>query len=469
MNKKAISDWEYLQDLIITTVFALLAFFVIFMVFSESGSIIDHKIIQLKSETSYNEGLSIFLQSPFSHLDVGESETVFIDGKTFKVVNFDKGGMSSTIKIDSVRVVDFEIDIISGRGSNIAVIGGSADNIIPELNKLGIYPVEIMWEELNNDFGVLFIGCSSVPDIIKLRAWLSSGKRVITTDYSISIIEGMIGSNSPLYTDEKNVKTTGTAIVDFGNRGKLSVPNVFWRVFNRTNVNILGEYVNAVDDGYPYYSFNYNGAEIYHFTGHFDGVLEKLGKGFVENLFKPIGNGAGEPALYIGDSSAPIWEYRNSIFNGNEKIHPTGRLKEYLKKNCNVYPCDVPIKMSASSGSIQIKVSVSYAHKEGLFESDITMADAIVNAYENDDFESIESSVRNYLSSEQDYDKSLMFTIFEMPEQGAVFRSSTPGFLFADTKEIAKASIPLIEPGTWLSVRLTETQDTSGYLMEVSK
>jgi hypothetical protein len=300
-------------------------------------------------------------------------------------------GSEFEIYADDVKnIKNISMEIHLSHNSNIAIIEGSSDNILSILKDIDIHPDIIAWNELNSDHKFVFAGCSSdLPnDKQKIIDWINNGGTLITTDYSIEIIESLFGkgyvySNKILLNKNPiEIEFTNEAQNILGLSGTKSIKDVFW-VDLQNQSTILAEYKNIDGDepclktnegcGYPIHTFTYGNGRVIHFSFHLSENKE-----ITETLFKKsiqVNNIPSHFAIYEKISNELIVEEQGLFLIDGLNLDLT---KYFL--NCH-QNCSVKFFVIGDGQILLRQPVINYALPSIYNYDQISFADYMVQAF----------------------------------------------------------------------------------------
>lgn len=341
-NKKGISTPEFIFS-ILSSIIIIITVVVLFnVVFTSCSSdnlyyMNEHLISNLNQEA-----LFLFLSKPVDALLPIQpfiiNEKFYDDRKIDRYlslpIELNENGIKFQLKVDDIE--DFYsmiLEIKPAHYSNIAVINGSLDNILDLLESNSIYPDIITWDELSDHHSHVFAGCS-VPFPTSNQYvinWINSGGTLITTDYSVRLIESLFGkqyiftNNISIRSEPVTIEFKNSANQLLGLSGKANVKDVFLADISNSS-EILAEYVDLNENepclrhddgcGAPIQTFSVGNGRVIHFTFHLD-ENEDVIKPFLEKL--PSNFKTAESFSLYNESEDLIIEFndidKNDIFS----------------------------------------------------------------------------------------------------------------------------------------------------------
>jgi len=372
---------DYIGDIVVPFLIALLIFMLLGMQSCSSNSDIKNSLIDASSHIADSENLLMFMRSPVTGADKtivyqSSSQLEFDNGKDIATIDFgsDKEKRLGIVIPDKDSLKDISsasFKAVPGYGKNIAVIKGSADDIVPKLNSMGIYPDEITWDEFNYGYDTLFIGCSSPepknPEYVK--AWIDNGGTLITTDYAIDTL-GKIIPDAPIYSGKDSFRSTVATIASTTYGDAFSLPSqtdiegIYWydniKDGREMDVQTLAVYSNKLaltvekcvkekdGCGDPVYSFASGKGKVIHLTFHLSQNADRLGDKFLNALFSPKGEYASGPLIYLNNAQLPSFQYQGTM-KDSQDIVITSQLIDFAS-SCKTYPCTFPLTVKAAQG-----------------------------------------------------------------------------------------------------------------------
>jgi hypothetical protein len=364
-SKKGLSTPEYMFGTI-STILLLIMVVLLFNLFMSSCSTDKTIFMREKSISNlHKESLYLFLISPvkFDHPihPFYETDFFYLNNQVLRKyslpLDLSQEGIKFEINISDINSINnLNLPLRPGRDSNIALIYGSVDHILPYLEQELIFPDIISWDELSNNHDYVFAGCSSpLPkDKNKVLNWISNGGTLITTDYSIEIIQQLFG-NEYVYSNKISIRNepieiefTPLANEILGLSGKLNVKDIYWTDINNNSI-LLANY-NSLSDyepckktkhgcGAPIHMFSHGQGKIIHFSFHLD-----QNEDILMSLFDKIVNQNNfvkfdDPNKFeiYNESGYKLVEYNNSLFIAMNILDDLNLLNQFsnCKNNCS--------------------------------------------------------------------------------------------------------------------------------------
>ena len=477
MNKKATNPWQ-LGDIMASLLLSVLLLFFISLAISSSSDKVDDKTSENLYLMEKNEEFLSYLRAvpEQNQIFMRQNFLPFIDGKKYKVLDFNsKSEYNLDILIENNKRPSVSTFTLSpGNGSNIALIEGSADKIGNILNEKKIYPVGINWSDLNEDFNVLFVGCSSpLPtQTDKIKRWVQSGGRIIFTDHAIEILEKIYGNELPLNISKENKENLpqNHAEISFTDEGKRfndgndkKIVSLFWsptiKIGREQDVKVLAKYKDnkITSKGYKGAFFKLeNLGEVYYFSAHLEDNLNNLGEKFIQNLFLPEKDYAKDISISFGDESIHGFEWGGEM-RDEKNINFKGHMINYMQK-CTSFPCKMGIKIKGSKGKITIKdlQIIKDVNDLTMLSHDATRADIIVDAYYSNDYSKLKNFLQDYVQMNFliKLGEGFLLEITKMPEQEVLYEEETWEYKGASVIRLIDINLPLMENGEYLKIEV---------------
>ncbi|MFT4304771.1 MAG: hypothetical protein ACMXX8_01640 [Candidatus Woesearchaeota archaeon] len=412
--KKAISTMEYFFGAV-STILLLVFLVVLFNILFTSCS---HQTTYYMNERQlsnlHKESLYLFLMSPIDNPNsfIPYSKNIFFYENDNILRHYSLPLDLSNNPKFQIFVEDFDkissiyLNFNKGNFSNVALINGSLDHVMPFFERSEIYPDIITWDNLNENHNYVIAGCSSPMDYnkIDLLNWIENGGKLITTDHSIKIIEDLFGkkyiysSDNLIRRDEVEISFKSNSNNIIGSTGRFRIKD-FYSLAIKNQSNALAEYENIDNEycintyegcGYPVHNFNYGSGEIIHFTFHLDSNVIIAKNLF--NTFIPDHNAPSSFTLYD--------EFDNELikienFNSQKKID----LIDYFN-DCEV-KCNKTFTIKGN-GNLLLNNLKTVFHPSTYSYNQITISDYIIYAFSNNDDEMInhvKDKIDSYIDS----------------------------------------------------------------------
>ncbi|MDB4303383.1 hypothetical protein N9934_01150 [Desulfosarcina sp.] len=475
-NKKGIGELDYISDIIIGMFIVIVLFGALALYDLAKSDSVDTDVEQIDRYAQINQDFLVFLRSPYNsqpHPPHIIKSLDFSDGASYKIINMDSSQNTefNILMNTNMNMNHAAIEITSTKGSNIAVINGTSDNIVNFFEENDFYPIKINWDELSSDFDKVFVGDSApIPtDLLSVRDWLYSGGTIISTDNSIAILDEILGEafiysneeNMPLQNVKIKFTSEASALGLNGLNGEREMNYAFWvdKIVpgKESVVKVLAEY-DGLDSsiwGHPMYSFDYGSGEVIHFTAFLGKNLEEWDKAdaleVLYGVFEPKGEHVADVSLTFGSGTIP--NYVLTLFHGKNLIDILGHTKLETAK-CTSVMCDFPIKVSGSGEVVLKNIQYSGSEKDLYTVSKgNTIADAFVDAYYKDDLSSLDDVTIDFLNKISDQKSSYVVTINLVDKDGTDYITSNKIQGSAGSgrvREVAAYSLPLKNPDEFL-------------------
>jgi hypothetical protein len=469
-NKKGLSYPEYIMGVFSTIILLIFLVFLFNILLSSCSYETTHLMVERSLNNLHKDSLYLFLVSP---IDSPNPITPFVLETNFYKNNnlwrhnslpleLSASEIEFQIKVDDINLINtIDLLIKPGQYSNVALLNGSLDNVLPIFEEINKHPDIITWDELTNDHNYLFVGCSAPLPTNKdtLKNWIINGGTLITTDYSIELIESLFGieyvysNKTSLRKDPIEISFKPDAKSILGLKGNHFVTNVFWvDISNKSTV--LAEYKNIPDFelcrrtidgcGEPVHYFEYGSGKVIHFSFHLD-ENEEIAKDFF-NTFASTNQNAEKIFLYneLGDL---IYESNNSIDIALDLIGPVNLIDQFNDCEINCLKNFI-IK---GDGHILLKTPIMQLKSRSIYSyNQISVADFLIYALSSnnkEDIDLIKDEINKYLDSISTGSITHRFTVSKKPQrEDEIFNIISRRFrdnFFTSSKNKIEAEIEL--------------------------
>ena len=435
MNKKALSTMEYIFgtfSTLILTVFLILFFSLVLR--SCSHEVTEH-MIEKEVSALHKEAFNLYLITP---INLSKSTNYFYESSYFYdnknltrhyslSLNLDNQDKNFQIKVNDInKIKNINIDFHHGKYSNIALINGSSDNLLPLLEKELKFPDIIVWDELSEKHKYVIAGSNSPQNYNKtaLLDWISNGGKLITTTHSIKIIEDLFDKEF-IYPSKNFIKSENIEISFKNNAENIIglkddkiIDNLFSLAIKNKSL-ALAEYKNIDNEfckrtkegcGYPILYFDHEQGKVIHFSFNLNSN-EEIANIFL-NKIKPEYNEPDNIKLY-DEYNNEIANFENNIYFLLDLFEPINLIEQF--KDCED-ECYKTFTIKGDGNIIlrqpkmEIKNSLYFSYQQSL-------ADYIIEAFSRNDTDminNVKKITENFVNSISTNDLAHRFT-FVLP------------------------------------------------------
>ncbi|MGM5485030.1 MAG: hypothetical protein ACQEP1_04125 [Nanobdellota archaeon] len=422
MNKRGINSDQIVD--IVSAMILIALLLVVYSIISSQEGPDDIVLREARQKNLLTYEVSTLLRSPVESGVSMETDELNISGKEYAIID-GKEKINIGMEEDYDSLV-FDIEPVA----DIAVMEG-----YDSVDITGAVPGHPNTEDN------AFLSPGADYDASDLRQWVSSGGRLIATDYAIEDLEKTFG-DIPIYTEKRPIPKSPVKAEVMGQ--DMKIDNVFWYVKNDSEAEPLGEYKGLEKDyGHPGYRFSFGDGKIEYFPfflsrNPLDGLFPE--PSYPEDISIDVKFRAQPVRSHVGELTAKM------------EVSIAGPLERFIE-DCSL-PCDYPVTVS-SKGKVMIK-NIRGVKKNDEMVPQRDFADKITNAYNEGDMapikEKFEAMMKDYETERYEYSVQIE------DEQGVIMETdySDTGEYVSLEKVLAEFSLPLRQPGKNLTLRVKE-------------